>query len=369
MFVNVVAQLMALNNVALIGGTSPLDYETSWMARMLRTKDKRGDPIFHVLLQTLACNACTLTGKAISCRHMETKRNDWKSAERFDMVRRLIDDTESTERELLGIVVDASDRPFPPDRVRSLADRRPIDLSGNACAVLYVVIDPAAGGTQSWFAVATFAVTPTRVVVIAMDVCKTPSDVAYVDTMMGHVTALRRDPRYERSVLVYLIEANLSKTTADRYSQLLMQQHTFAPHWSYSWDAQTNGLAGCWTTNGSKLNGIYCAQRLLQDAAVYFHRDMLTQYPSGASAIKEIFYEQLIGMTRLVKEPVDPAFGGTSIVTFTGKSVKGKDDLVMVFIIAIHWAAILSTHRDFVKLLRDVFRVDPRVVYETVNTS
>lgn len=369
MWVNVIAPLLALNNVAVIGGTSPLDVETSWMARMLQKTDKRGNPIFHVLLQTLACHACTVTGKAISCRHMENKRNDWKSAERFDLVKRLIDDTESTERELMGVVVDASDRPFTSDRVRSLADRTLVDLSGISLAVLYVVVDPAAGGTQSWFAVSTFAVTPTRVVIVAMDVCKTPSDVAYTDTLMGHVAALRRDPRFENSLLVYLIEANLSKTAADRYSRLLHQQRSFAPHWSYSWDEQTNGLAGCWTTNATKLNGIYAAQRLLQDASVFFIRDMLTQYPSGAAVIKDIFYEQLIGMTRIVKEPIDPVFGGTPIVTFTGKSTKGKDDLVMVFIIAIHWAAVLSTHRDFTRLLNDTFRIDPRAIYETFNTS
>lgn len=178
---------------------------------------------------------------------------------------------------------------------------------------------------------------------------------------------IRGDPRYKNSFFVYLFEANLNQIDTHRWRTELLRDKSLEPHWFYDLDQEaTRGGCGVWTTMQTKHNGIHTLKSHLKQCTVSFATNLITHYvpPKEVAstqqrpedAIKTLLSWELNCVRRRINISKTLTYQGDSF-TYSGKG-NGRDDAVMVTVIALYFAYKLKHSAVFHDLLRRLPR-DP----------
>jgi hypothetical protein len=129
----------------------------SFYTRLFKIKDPVTNlPVFAQLQVSLACTACREVGMAGQCKHMLHLVPAWQSSIRHERLKVVMADRpDLIQSELAGLAFDALQQCFRTSDIEAL-------MSGGATLpfawkqTIYLVIDPAAGGPHSDFAIVSF---------------------------------------------------------------------------------------------------------------------------------------------------------------------------------------------------------------------
>ena len=155
-FYETVAPLLLIGVTSLIC-ISTLTSEINFYTRLFKIKDPvTGLPVFAQLQVTLACDACKDAGSAATCKHMLHLVPAWQSSARHERLKAVMADRpDLIQSELSGLAFDSLQQCFRTSDIEAMLGAEipaPIAWSQS----LYLVIDPAAGGPQSDFALVSF---------------------------------------------------------------------------------------------------------------------------------------------------------------------------------------------------------------------
>jgi hypothetical protein len=150
-----VAPLLLVGVTSLIC-ISTLTSDINFYTRLFKIKDPiTGLPVFAQLQVALVCNACREAGTAASCRHMLHLVPAWQSSARHERLKAVMSDRpDLIQSELAGLAFDALQQCFRAVDIDALMASEPPPFVW--AQKLYMIIDPAAGGPQSDFALITF---------------------------------------------------------------------------------------------------------------------------------------------------------------------------------------------------------------------
>eukprot|EP00961_Rhodomonas_salina_P291277 3931860-Rhodomonas_salina.1 len=103
----------------------------------------------------LACQHCKDNGKAQECKHLLHLVPRWQSSTRHERLKTIMSDRpDLIQSELSGLAFDALQQCFRAEDINVMMSMKPPATPWNA--KVYTVVDPAAGGPQSDFAVVSF---------------------------------------------------------------------------------------------------------------------------------------------------------------------------------------------------------------------
>jgi hypothetical protein len=155
-FYETVAPLLLIGVTSLIC-ISTLTSEINFYTRLFKIKDPiTGLPVFAQLQVTLACDDCREAGTAATCKHMLHLVPAWQSSARHERLKAVMADRpDLIQSELAGLAFDSLQQCFRAADIDALMNAEPpTDIAWSE--PLYLVIDPAAGGPQSDFALVSF---------------------------------------------------------------------------------------------------------------------------------------------------------------------------------------------------------------------
>ena len=154
-FYETVAPLLLVGVTSLIC-ISTLTSDINFYTRLFKIKDAiTGLPVFAQLQVALVCNACREAGTAASCKHMLHLVPAWQSSARHERLKAVMSDRpDLIQSELAGLAFDALQQCFRATDIDAFMVSEPPPFSWGQR--LYMIIDPAAGGPQSDFALITF---------------------------------------------------------------------------------------------------------------------------------------------------------------------------------------------------------------------
>lgn len=114
-----------------------------------------GDPVFTCLQIELSCQKCKDDGKSHECQHLLHLVPRWQSSDKHRRLKKVMEDRpDLIQSELAGLAFDSLQQAFAAaDIDRMFAQQPPDEKFGQP---LFIVIDPAAGGPQSDYAIVSF---------------------------------------------------------------------------------------------------------------------------------------------------------------------------------------------------------------------
>jgi hypothetical protein len=150
-FYETVAPLLLVGRTSLLA-ISTLTSEFNFYTRLFKMYDKATlRPIFHSMQIELACAACQADGKTAECKHMLHLMPQWQSSERMIRLQTIMSDRpDLIESELSGIASNTLQSCFRGRDIATMFEQDP--LPPVYAENLVLVIDPAAGGPQSDYA-------------------------------------------------------------------------------------------------------------------------------------------------------------------------------------------------------------------------
>lgn len=150
-FYETVAPLLIVGMTTLIG-ISTLTSEINFYTRLFKIRDDiTGAPIFLSMSVELACQHCKDNGKATECKHLLHLVPRWQSSTRHERLKTIMSDRpDLIQSELSGLAFDALQQCFRSNDIQTMMTMTPPTIVWNS--TVYVVVDPAAGGPQSDFA-------------------------------------------------------------------------------------------------------------------------------------------------------------------------------------------------------------------------
>ena len=195
-FYETVAPLLLVGVTSLIC-ISTLTSDINFYTRLFKIKDPiTGLPVFAQLQVALVCNACREAGQAASCRHMLHLVPAWQSSARHERLKAVMSDRpDLIQSELAGLAFDALQQCFRAVDIDALmvSDPPPFVWAQK----LYMIIDPAAGGPQSDFALITFYRQKGIIVVSAAAFAISCGCIRPLDCARNHRGAWSHSPRTE----------------------------------------------------------------------------------------------------------------------------------------------------------------------------
>jgi hypothetical protein len=151
-FYETVAPILSIGSASLVA-ISTLTSEINFYTRLIKMRDPSTErPLFTVRCIELACEQCKEDGKAHECVHMLHLVPRWQSEERHRKLKIMMQDRpDLIQSELAGLAFDSLQQVFRKVDIDVAFSLAPITAELNT--TVWVVIDPAAGGPQSDYAV------------------------------------------------------------------------------------------------------------------------------------------------------------------------------------------------------------------------
>ena len=130
-----------------------LVYFADFYTRLIKMTDPATDrPLFVTRCIELACEKCKAEGKAHECVHMLHLVPSWQSAERHRKLKIMMQDRpDLIQSELAGLAFDSLQQVFRKVDVAMMFDTPCMFAVQDQ--MIWIVIDPAAGGPQSDYAI------------------------------------------------------------------------------------------------------------------------------------------------------------------------------------------------------------------------
>ena len=154
-FYETLAPILLIDRTSLLA-ISTLTSEINFYSRLMKLRDSAtGRAIFTIMQIQLACEKCIEAGKSTECVHLLHLAPRWQSTERHRRLKTIMQDRpDLIQSELAGLAFDSLQQAFASaDIERMFSQEVPPAQFGQP---IYTVIDPAAGGPQSEYAVVSF---------------------------------------------------------------------------------------------------------------------------------------------------------------------------------------------------------------------
>jgi hypothetical protein len=147
-----VAPILSIGSASLVA-ISTLTSEINFYTRLIQMVDPATDrPLFAVRCIELCCDKCKEEGKQTECVHMLHLVPMWQSEERHRKLKIMMQDRpDLIQSELAGLAFDSLQQVFRKADVAIAMALEPLPISENP--TVFIVIDPAAGGPQSDYAI------------------------------------------------------------------------------------------------------------------------------------------------------------------------------------------------------------------------
>lgn len=147
-FYETVAPILSIGSASLVA-ISTLTSEINFYTRLIKMIDPLTDrPLFAVRCIELCCAACKEDGKSHECVHMLHLVPRWQSEERHRKLKIMMQDRpDLIQSELAGLAFDSLQQVFRKADIEIAFNIEPLPIELNT--MIWIVIDPAAGGPQS----------------------------------------------------------------------------------------------------------------------------------------------------------------------------------------------------------------------------
>jgi len=151
-FYETVAPILSIGNTSMLC-ISTLTSEINFYTRLIKLRDPAtGRPLFATKCIELACRDCKENGKSHECVHMLHLVPQWQSGERHRRLKVMMQDRpDLIQSELAGLAFDSLQQAFRGQDITALFEQKPPEFNVNQ--TVFTVVDPAAGGPQSDYAV------------------------------------------------------------------------------------------------------------------------------------------------------------------------------------------------------------------------
>jgi hypothetical protein len=151
-FYETVAPILSVGSASLVA-ISTLTSEINFYTRLIKMKDPAtGRPLFVTRSIELCCEKCKEDGKSHECVHMLHLVPSWQSQERHRKLHVMMQDRpDLIKSELAGLAFDSLQQVFRKSDIDHMFTTEPLPLVQDQ--MVWIVVDPAAGGPQSDFAV------------------------------------------------------------------------------------------------------------------------------------------------------------------------------------------------------------------------
>ena len=151
-FYETVAPILSIGSASLVA-ISTLTSEINFYTRLIQMVDPGTDrPLFAIRCIELCCAKCKEEGKQAECVHMLHLVPMWQSEERHRKLKIMMQDRpDLIQSELAGLAFDSLQQVFRKSDIAIAMALKPLPLPDNP--FVFVVIDPAAGGPQSDYAI------------------------------------------------------------------------------------------------------------------------------------------------------------------------------------------------------------------------
>ncbi len=333
-FYETVAPLMIVGTTTLIG-ISTLRDGVNFYTRLLRLRDKAtGLPMFTVLQVQLACDKCKDEGKAADCVHMLHLVPRWQSSDKHVKLKTIMQDRpDLIESELSGMAFDSLQQCFRPDDIEALFAQEPLPPLLNDD--IYVVIDPAAGGPGSDYALVSFQRSRGNVTLVGIDVlagCKEPSRQFLL--VEEHVARLRDNLYRSGSRVTIFVERNLG-FEAEHHKRALAHLPNTVFH-----EDDKAGRVGILTTDSVKYAAMELLNIMLRERRLAVCRHLHSRDRRGMLARLR---EQLEVYSFQFKQAANTF--QKSRTALSGKVGGMKDDIAISLQLGIYWTSVGITER------------------------
>ena len=146
-----VAPILSIGSASLVA-ISTLTSEINFYTRLIKMVDPATDrPLFATRCIELCCEKCKEDGKSHECVHMLHLVPSWQSAERHRKLKIMMQDRpDLIQSELAGLAFDSLQQVFRKQDLILMFDTTALTLALDP--TVWIVIDPAAGGPQSDYA-------------------------------------------------------------------------------------------------------------------------------------------------------------------------------------------------------------------------
>jgi hypothetical protein len=151
-FYETVAPILSIGSASLVA-ISTLTSEINFYTRLIQMVDPGTDrPLFAIRCIELCCAKCKEEGKQAECVHMLHLVPMWQSEERHRKLKIMMQDRpDLIQSELAGLAFDSLQQVFRKSDIAIAMALKPLPMPDNP--FVFVVIDPAAGGPQSDYAI------------------------------------------------------------------------------------------------------------------------------------------------------------------------------------------------------------------------
>jgi hypothetical protein len=151
-FYETVAPILSIGSASLVA-ISTLTSEINFYTRLIQMVDPGTErPLFAIRCIELCCERCKADGKQAECVHMLHLVPMWQSEERHRKLKIMMQDRpDLIQSELAGLAFDSLQQVFRKSDIAIAMALHPLALPDNPC--VFIVIDPAAGGPQSDYAI------------------------------------------------------------------------------------------------------------------------------------------------------------------------------------------------------------------------
>lgn len=151
-FYETVAPILSIGSASLVA-ISTLTSEINFYTRLIQMVDPGTNrALFAIRCIELCCEKCKEEGKQIECVHMLHLVPVWQSEERHRKLKIMMQDRpDLIQSELAGLAFDSLQQVFRKSDIAIAMALKPLPLPDNP--LVFLVIDPAAGGPQSDYAI------------------------------------------------------------------------------------------------------------------------------------------------------------------------------------------------------------------------
>jgi hypothetical protein len=151
-FYETVAPILSIGSASLVA-ISTLTSEINFYTRLIQMVDPATErPLFAIRCIELCCDRCKEEGKQAECVHMLHLVPMWQSEERHRKLKIMMQDRpDLIQSELAGLAFDSLQQVFRKPDIAIAMSLKPLPTENNP--TIFMVIDPAAGGPQSDYAI------------------------------------------------------------------------------------------------------------------------------------------------------------------------------------------------------------------------
>lgn len=307
------------------------------LKQLVAATDPQGKPIIHTINLEMVCDRCKRAGLELKCKHKLGELPRWQSGGRHADIQALMKTNEETFLvEMRGVESNKYTRPaFDQAGVAELCTNY-YKHDGSDIRHLFIGIDPAAGGSMSDYAILSGFFTSTdQLVICGADTANFRDNLHSIELMVNHAMALRRNiPGANDARIVWVPESNLA--TEHIWGMREVRNSGLG---KFCVMREDHNRVGTRTTKELK----HAMAQALDQKIVrrnVFILDGFVSIGDGYSTeeVLDKLMDQLKNYSKIVKPPRDPHHGNP-IVSYTGKTGYGHDDLV----IAIQLMNVMQT--------------------------